>query len=1086
MRVAGVGGAGAIWGLGLARLVAEAGFCPLLYGSPPAVAAVAALCAAIALLPALRRLHASSAVGQSPLDEDALGLRSPVQPSQGFGRNALVTLPHSPFSILHSPLVIGHWSLVIDPWFFVLPLLYVTGVVSGPLAGCTLLVGGAVLALLVAWGDRIRWLPPAVLGLATLALYLRTLLPSVGQADTFEFQVVVPQLAVAHPTGYPLYVLLGKLFTLLPVGPAAWRVNLASAVFATAAVLVLYALLLCLAAPRQDPAGPGRREAQPGHRTAQSTARWLPPFVAALAFAFSSTFWSQAVIAEVYTLHNLLVAAILWLLLAQAKSSEAFAARRWQATCFLLGLSLTNHLTTALLLPAVALALAWDRPRLRRRDWLVAGALLLLGLSVYLFIPLRWPALNRGEWMTPREFVTYVTGGQFHAALRLDGWRDPVRWGIVGRMLREPFGWAGLGLAAVGVAGLAVRRRRALALTGVTFLAFVLYGLDYYVPDISVFLLPAHLILALWLAAGISTLSSCLLPLASRLLPPASSTMRHFSSVIGHWSLDIGHWTLVIGHWSLFIFSVLLPLSLIWLNLPAVDRSHDQGGYAWGRYVLSLPLAPGSAVLADVAKFAPLYYLQQIERVRPDLDLLLFGSEELYQAELAARLATGQTVYLARYLPDLGGLHLRSLGPLVEVRVNEERVDEERGDEEGVNEGREGGVGVSFGEGVRLLDAELSADPLGRDLYHLTLSWRAEAPVGGDLLVRLRLVDAGGQVRWESDGARPVGGLYPTNAWPVDAAIADYHEVRPPPWLPRGEYVLEVGLFPPFSDVGLQVGDRATAWLALAPVEVAPPGDPLPPLPHERRCSFAGGAWLTGYNLALDVPAGASFTVDLSWHGVEADEEVRLAWVGAGGREAGAAASSLATGALRTRHVVTAPPNPGAYTLVVGLAGEAVRCSWLAPSTGDCPLATVEVAPVQKGLANFAGQVLLLDAAVSTNGQAGVRPGGTVPVVLRWQALRAMDEDYTVFVHLVGPDGRLHGQVDMWPVQGSFPTSRWTPGEEIADPYEVRLAPGAPPGQYRVEVGWYLLATMQRLPVVDADGRPTGDSFVVGQFSVTE
>ena len=205
------------------------------------------------------------------------------------------------------------------------------------MAGCVLLVGGAVLALLVAWGDRIRWLPPVVLGLATLALYLRTLLPSVGQADTFEFQVVVPRLAVAHPTGYPLYVLLGKLFTLLPVGNVAWRMNLASAVYATAAVLVLYALLLRLAAPRQDLARPGRRQAHSARRTGQTTTRWLPAFVAALAFAFSSTFWSQAVIAEVYTLHNLLVAAILWLLLSRIKTSEVSrkplgsAARRWQA-----------------------------------------------------------------------------------------------------------------------------------------------------------------------------------------------------------------------------------------------------------------------------------------------------------------------------------------------------------------------------------------------------------------------------------------------------------------------------------------------------------------------------------------------------------------------------------------------------------------------------------------------------------------------------------------------------------------------------------------------------------------------------------
>jgi hypothetical protein len=189
----------------------------------------------------------------------------------------------------------------------------------------------------------------------------------------------------------------------------AWRVNLASAVFATAAVLVLYAIILRL------------------------TGRWLPALLAALAFAFSFTFWSQAIVAEVYTLHNLLVAVILWLLLGQPETSEVSgrpprsAARRWQATFFLVGLSLTNHLTTALLLPAVGLALLWDRPRLRLKDWLIAGGLLLLGLSVYLFIPLRWPALNQGEWMGPRDFFVYISGGQFHGALRLDGralWLD--------------------------------------------------------------------------------------------------------------------------------------------------------------------------------------------------------------------------------------------------------------------------------------------------------------------------------------------------------------------------------------------------------------------------------------------------------------------------------------------------------------------------------------------------------------------------------------------------------------------------------------------------------------------------------------
>lgn len=95
-----------------------------------------------------------------------------------------------------------------------------------------------------------------------------------------------------------------------------------------------------------------------------------------------------------------------------------------------------------------------------------------------------------------------------------------------------------------------------------------------------------------------------------------------------------------------------------------------------------------------------------------------------------------------------------------------------------------------------------------------------------------------------------------------------------------------------------------------------------------------------------------------------------------------------------------------------------------------------------------------------------------------------MSEDYTLSVQLIGPDGRLHGQVDMWPVAGTLPTTRWKPGEAVQEIREVRLDPDAPPGDYRVEVAWYLLKTMQRLPLLDESGRPTGDSFTVGRFVV--
>ena len=86
-----------------------------------------------------------------------------------------------------------------------------------------------------------RWLGVLFVIAALLPLYLLTMPHTVGRADTFEFQVVAPQLGIVHPTGYPLYLLLGKLWTLLlPFGSVAWRLNVGTAVYALVAVCLVY------------------------------------------------------------------------------------------------------------------------------------------------------------------------------------------------------------------------------------------------------------------------------------------------------------------------------------------------------------------------------------------------------------------------------------------------------------------------------------------------------------------------------------------------------------------------------------------------------------------------------------------------------------------------------------------------------------------------------------------------------------------------------------------------------------------------------------------------------------------------------
>ncbi|MCA9961202.1 MAG: hypothetical protein KC443_19310, partial [Anaerolineales bacterium] len=172
----------------------------------------------------------------------------------------------------------------------------------------------------------------------------------------------------------------------------------------------------------------------------------------------------------------------------------------------------------------------------------------------------------------------------------------------------------------------------------------------------------------------------------------------------------------------------------------------------------------------------------------------------------------------------------------------------------------------------------------------------------------------------------------------------------------------------------------------------------------------------------------------------------------------------------------------GRYALVAQ-TDSAARCGWLRPLSSGCVLGEVTVngAPLPAGATNFDDKIALLDVAIP---DTRLQPGGLLHLTLTWQALAAIPADYTVFVQILDSDDRIVGQVDAWPVQGTRPTSQWTPGEMVTDPYVVQLSGEMPPGQYRLIVGWYLLADLRRLPVLDEAGAPIDDKFLVPGLAV--
>jgi 4-amino-4-deoxy-L-arabinose transferase-like glycosyltransferase len=111
------------------------------------------------------------------------------------------------------------------------------------------------------------------------------------------------------------------------------------------------------------------------------------------------------------------------------------------------------------------------------------------------------------------------------------------------------------------------------------------------------------------------------------------------------------------------------------------------------------------------------------------------------------------------------------------------------------------------------------------------------------------------------------------------------------------------------------------------------------------------------------------------------------------------------------------------------------------------------------------------------------RPGDVVVLTLYWESLAPVEEAYTVFTHLLGPD-RLWAGDDHEPGRASYPTSAWQPGEVVVDEYVWQVPADAPPGRYDIEVGLYQLATMQRLPISSSDVEAGTDYALVGEVIV--
>ena len=194
-------------------------------------------------------------------------------------------------------------------------------------------------------------------------------------------------------------------------------------------------------------------------------------------------------------------------------------------------------------------------------------------------------------------------------------------------------------------------------------------------------------------------------------------------------------------------------------------------------------------------------------------------------------------------------------------------------------------------------------------------------------------------------------------------------------------------------------------------------------------------------------------------------------------------------GVMSKGHRALLPGMMSGLMLVIALASPftTIRPAYMPPPLLDeekIAPATRSAGPLHGTDVRFGEKMRLAGYEVNVD---EIAPGDEVVVTLYWECLAPMQQDYSVFVHLLGGYELILGQRDMYPGQGNFATTLWQPGDRIADTYVLRVSPTAmTPDEVQIEVGLYSWETGVRLEAADSTGSSLGNSFRFGRIALPQ
>jgi hypothetical protein len=629
--------------------------------------------------------------------------------------------------------------------------------------------------------------------------------PTFGWGDSSELITAAYHLGVGHSPGYPTWMIVAYPFAHLPIGDVAFRVNFMTALLGAVGVALLYSVYRTIAGGR------------------------VAAVVGALCFAFSTTFWDITTEAEVYTLHICFAGLVLLLVLGWRRARKD----TWlYLLAWVIGISLGNHALTILMAPPI-IYLVWAERGWRfftRRRVLAAGGLFVLGLSVYLYVPLRGlanppPHVNNPHTLadlwdqltSPGAQSAMFDVGIVTALVR-------VKHYMFVRPLLE-FGYAGFGLAALGLVLLFRRDRRLAIFLCLIGLLDAAYSVNFSIFDIYIYYLPLYLVLAAFISVGawgVLALGAALAEGLARRGILRAPLFRHAPAAA---------------------LLLTVPFALFTGHLAVVDGSEDYSSERFARAVFD-HVEPDCMILADWWTIAPLGYLKHIEGRRRDV--IMFAAPSIYAEGGFVDFAEEEflrrypAVYFVEMLTDRAETLREHWWLVPEGPVS--RLVMDRPDPESLLADVPPRPIARFGDQVGLVRVELEAgelrpgEPLGVTLYWTPLAGYRGQPLEAvvaleDEQARKEGGGAGASRIWQESNVLGHD-LYPLEQWQAGEVLEEKHWVYVSDRVPPGSYELllrvrEAGRSALLACDSSVPGGDPREYLA-ARIEVGEPAAPSP------------------------------------------------------------------------------------------------------------------------------------------------------------------------------------------------------------------------------------------------------------------